>query len=259
MSLTTYSQFYFGHVIDTSNRYIDFKEGATTFVATIPLGAYTLTKLLEVLATAMNDQGANTYSFSVNRTTRIITLTSNASFDLLGATGANASQSVLSLIGFAAVDSLAITSKTGTTASGSVYQPQFTLQDHLATINNKKALSASVTKSASGNKVSVQSFGEERFLKINIKFITEIYQKTGKIKYDASALTNIRTFLDYCIQKNPIEYMADLSTPTTYEKVILESTNQGQDGTSYELKEYYDKGLPNYFETGTLTFKVITE
>lgn len=260
MSLTTYSIFYYGLEVTNDNKYIDFKEGATAFVGEIPVGSYTPTRLCELVSEGMNDVGAYTYTCTFNRTTRIVTIASSSAFDLLGATGANSSQSILSEIGFLAADVLATVSTSGTNPCSSTYEPQLTLQDHVATVNNKKALSAVVTKSASGNKVSVQSFGEERFLKCSIKYITEIFQPSGqKLTNDYSALTNIRAFLDYCITKGPVEYMADKNTKSTFEKLVLESTQQSQDGTSYELKELYDKGLPGYFETGVLTFKVITE
>ena len=258
MSLSTYSIFYYGFEITSDNRYIDFEEGTTEYAGTLPIGSYTPTKLAELVAEAMNDLGAYTYTCTFNRTTRIFTITSSSAFNLLGTTGVNASQSVLSTIGFSSADVLATTSVSGS-AAGSTYEPQLTLQDHVPTINNKRALSAVVTKSASGNKVSVQSFGEERFLKCNIKYITEISQPSGKLLTDTSALTNVRNFLDYCIEKNPIEYMADKNDRSTFERLVLESTPQSSDGTSYELKELYDKGLPGYFETGILTFKVITE
>jgi len=179
MSLSTYSIFYYGQEVDKDSKYIDFKEGATSFAGVVPVGSYTLTRLCELVAEAMNDVGAYTYTCTFNRTTRVVTIGSSSAFDLLGSTGVNASSSVLSVIGFGASDVLATTSTSGS-ASGSTYEPQLTLQDHVATVNNKKSLSAVVTKSASGNKVSVQSFGEERFLKFSLKYITNIYQPSGQ-------------------------------------------------------------------------------
>ncbi|TXH08956.1 MAG: hypothetical protein E6R04_09685 [Spirochaetes bacterium] len=259
MSVSTYAIFYYDFEITSKNRYIDFEEGATEYAGILPIGSYTPTKLAELVAEAMNDLGSYTYTCTFNRTTRIFTIGSSSAFNLLGATGVNATQSALSTIGFAAADVLGTTSTSGS-AAGSTYEPQLTLQDHIPTTNNKRALSAVVTKSASGNKVSVQSFGEERFLKANIKFITDIPQPpSGKLNSDTSAVANVRSFLDYCIGKGPVEYMADKNSRSTYEKLVLESTPQSSDGTAYELKEYYDKGLPGYFETGILTFKVITE
>jgi hypothetical protein len=260
MSLTTYSIFYYGHIVTSENKYIDFKEGATTYAASLPVGSYTLTRYCELIAEAMNDVGSYTYTCSVNRTTRIITISGSSAFDFLGSTGVNASQNICSLAGITAADSLATTSVVGASASGSYFEPQFTLQDHVATQNNKRALNAVVTKSASGNKVSVQSFGEERFLECSLKYITEIRQPTGqKLKTDTSALTNVRAFLDHCVEKRPIEYMANINDRDTYEKLILESTDIESDGSGYRLKELYDKGLPGYYDSGILKFKVITE
>ena len=260
MSVKFYSLFYFGHTVTEDNRYIDFKEGVDTFVAVLPIGAFTLTKYLEVAAQAMNDVGAFTYTFSVNRSTRIVTLTSSSAFDLLGATGDNAGQSALPMLGIAQSDFLAVTSVVGTSASGSSYSPQYPLQDFIPTTNSKRALSATVAVSASGNKVSVQSFGEERFMKSNIKWVTNIAQGSGsKIRNDTSAVENLIAFLEYAITKAPIEFMQNESDTSTFERLVLWSTQSNSDGTGYELREYYDKDLADWFESGPLNFKKIEE
>ena len=260
MSLSTYSKFYYGHTVTIDNQYLDIDEGSGAIAVVIPIGTYTLTKFCEVIAQALNDYGTNTYTVTVNRATRFITITSDNPVDILGATGANVSRSLLPLMGFAAIDVLNTLSTTGSSASGSEYKPQLPLQSYIPTTNSFKAASATVSKSASGNKVSVQSFGEERFMKCNIKFVTNIAQPSGsKLRSDTLAVTNLLNFLNYITTKAPIEFMADENTVSIFEKIILESTASQSDGTGYELKEYYDKNLPGYFETGNLTFKVIEE
>lgn len=260
MSLSSYSKFYYGHAITTNNQYIDIDEGSGAIAVAVPVGNYTLTKFCQVIAQALNDFGTFTYTVTVNRSTRFITITSSGLVDILGATGANVSRSLLPLMGFAAVDVLNTLSTTGSSASGSSYSPQLPLQSYIPTLNSFKAASATVSKSASGNKVSVQSFGEERFMKCNIKFVTNIPQPSGsKLRSDTSGVTNLLNFLNYITTKAPIEFMADENLINTFEKLILESTASQSDGTGYELKEYYDKNLPGYFETGSLTFKVIEE
>lgn len=260
MSLSTYSKFYYGQTVTIDNQYIDIDEGVGAIAVLIPVGSYTLTKLIEIVAQSLNAYGTNTYTVSVNRATRYVTITSNNPVDILWATGANTSKSIASLLGFASMDTLATVSTTGSAACGSVYTPQLPLQSYIPTTNSFKAASATVSKSASGNKVSVQSFGEERFMKCNIKFVTNIAQPSGsKLRSDTSAVTNLLSFLNYITTKAPIEFMEDEDNSATFEKLILESTASQSDGTGYELKEYYDKNLPGYFETGSLTFKVIEE
>lgn len=260
MSLSTYSIFYYGFDVTTNNRYIDFDEGAGELTATLPVGSFTMTQMAIEVARALNDVGLNTYTCTVNRTTRIFTITASVATDFLGATGSNASQSVFPTIGLASSDSLAATSVVGATAAGSTYSPQLTLQDHVSTSNNKRALSGVVTKSASGSSVSVQSFGEETFLRLNFKYITNRFQPPdSKLRNDSNALANVRAFLDHCITKAPVEFMENVTDRDTFEKLILESTPQSSDGIGYELRELLDRNLPGYFESGILTFKTITE
>lgn len=258
-ALRTYSSFIYGHTVDTNNRYINFKEGGPELTATLEIGSYTLTKFLDVIAVAMNAAGANDYTVTLDRTTRIITLASSANFDLLVATGTNAGESVLPLMGISGADVLATTSVVGTLPSGSYYEPQFVLQEYLPSSKNKRAASATVSKSASG-KISVQKFGDERFMKCNIKYCTDIIQPVGgPIQTQESGVDNVVAFMEYAITKAPLEFIQDKASPETFERVILESTSQAQDGTGYELRELYDRGLPYYFETGPLKFRVIEE
>jgi hypothetical protein len=260
MSLSTYSKFYYGHNVTNENQYIDIDEGAGEIAVKVPVGSYTLTKFTEVVAQALNAAGANTYTVSVDRATRIITIGVDAATDFLGATGANVSRSLYSLLGLNAADDLATTSLVGDFASGLAYAPSFILQDHVPSEKSFKALSATVSKSASGSKLSVQTFGEERFLKCNAKYITNIAQPAGsRLRSNTNAVQEALDFLNYATTKAPIEFMANENAPGTFEKLILESTASQSDGTGYELKEYYDKKLPGYFETGLLTFKVIEE
>jgi hypothetical protein len=121
---------------------------------------------------------------------------------------------------------------------------------------NKKLVNAVVTKSATGDNVSVQSFGIDRLIKCNAKYITN-NPTDGLLRNNPSAVEEAIAFMDYAVEKNPIEFMENENEPDVFDKIYLESSPSGSDGTSYELSEYYDKGLPEYFETGLLTFKVI--
>lgn len=260
MSVHAYSKFYYGFIVDENNRYINFDEGGDELTAVLPIGAFTLTKILEVASQAMNDVGALDYIFSVNRTTRIVTLDASANFNLLGSTGTNAGQSALPTLGIPAADHLADDQVIGSSAAGYSYSPQFPLQDFVPSANGKKALSATVTTSASGNKVSVQSFGEERYMKCNIKWVNNSEQGSGgKLRSSPTAVEDLISFLEYCVTKAPIEFMQNESNLDAFERLILWSTPSNGDGTGFELKEYYDKDLPDWFESGALSFKVIQE
>jgi len=257
MALAKHSVFYYGHVIDETNNLIDFKEGTdpATF-AQIPVGSYTLSKFVEVVVAALNAASSLDWTGSVNRTTRIITITSSGTASLLFSSGVNNAQSPAALLGFNAADYNNATSFVGAVASGYEYRPQFYLQDYKDKNKGKKLVNAVVTKSATGDNVSVQSFGVDRKIKMNIKFITN-EPTTGVLRSDPEGVENAQDFMDYVVEQHPIEFMEDEDDLETFDKVYLESTGQDQNGTTYELTEYVDRNLPGYFETGILTFKVI--
>ena len=97
------------------------------------------------------------------------------------------------------------------------------------------------------------------FIQMNFKFVTNITQPSGSIiRNDASGVSKLITFLDYLITKAPIEFMPDENTVNTFQKVILESMADNEKGVGYRLRELYDRGLPGYFETGIMKFRVQT-
>lgn len=256
MALKNHSVFYYGHKVDDTNNFINFKEGAgAELTAEIPTGSYTMTKFLEIVTSALNDASALTWTYSVDRVTRIVTLTSSGPASLLFGTGTLASFSPASLLGFAQADLLSLTSFVGTLPTGIEYAPQFPLQDYKPKDKNKKLIGAVVTKSASGDKVSVQSFGTDRFIKCNIKFITN-EPSEGILRDNPTAVEDASAFMEYIIEKNPVEFMENENDRGAFDKVYLDSMSQG-DGTFFELIEYVDRNLPEYYETGLLTFKVI--
>lgn len=257
MALKVHSVFYYGHVIDSTNNIINFKEGVgAEKTATLPVGAYTLTKFLEIILSALNGASAFTWTGSVDRTTGIITLNSSSSASLLFGTGTSATYAPYVLMGFTGTDKNNLTTFVGTSRSGSIYAPQFPLQDYKGKNENKKLINAVVSMSATGDKISVQKFGEERFIKCNIKNITN-YGSTGVLRNDPEAVANATAFMEYAIEKRPLEFMADENNRSAFDKVYLQSTTQSPDGTAYELMEYVDRNLPEFFETGLLTFKII--
>jgi hypothetical protein len=260
MSLKTRSVFYYGLEITSDNLYLDFKEGAgSELSAELEVGSYTHSEIAAVIKTALEDAGALTYTVTLNRTTRIITIAASGAFTILGATGTHTGSSCLSLLGYAASDTSSAVSHVASSACGTAYTPQFILQDHVATDHSQRLAYANVNKSASG-RVQVQRFGTEQFLQCSIKFITDIPQTSaGPITSNPTGVADAQAFMEWCIAKQPLEYMANSSAPDTYERVLLESTPQDQSGTAFELREAYDRGLPGYFETGVLRFRKLED
>lgn len=258
--ITTYSSFYYGHAITEDNRYICIVEGTDPeIIAAISIGNYSLTKFVQKVEQALNDAGLLTYTVTLNRTTGIITIGASGAFKILGVTGTRSGQQALSKMGFLSLDTALSTSHIGSFRSGSVYEPQFLLQDYVDPRHNKSLANATVSKSADGSKVSIQSFGEVRLMKCNIRFATNQVTDPTVIKYNPQGVEDLTAFLEYCVTGSPIEFMPDLNTPETYYRVRLDSTEVSQDGIEFELKERYDLGLPYYFDSGKLIFRLVTE
>lgn len=257
MSLSTFSIFYFNFEINEDFRYLNFDEGSGELTASIELGAYTPTQLAEQIAIAMNAVGTFAYTVVFNRTSRSFTISSlSGSFDLLVSTGSS-DASAYSVIGFVGADRTGTSTYTGA-ESGNIYEPQFILQDHISSENFQSLISPTVVKTAAGQ-VEVIRFGVEKFVQMNIKWINNKFDASDSriFKYNPEGIEDAQEFLQYLVTKKPVEFMADISALNTFQQLLLESTEQDQMGTKYQLKELYDKGLPNFFETGKLVFRVI--
>lgn len=259
--INTFSKFLFDFTVTESNRYLDFIEGAgAEQTAELTLGDFTLEDFMQNIEDALNETGALVYTVTANRTTRIITVTvTTSTVNLLASTGTNAADGPWTLMGFALSDSGAVTSKAGTTAVGTVYTPQYKLQDYVDQKDYRELRNETVSVSSSGL-VEVQSFGTDRFFEFSIKFATDIYQPaSGPITNNSSGVDDLREFMQYCIQKKPLEFIPDSATLTTFYKVVLESTPGNSKGTGYKLDEQFSRGLVGYFETGVLKFRIIED
>jgi hypothetical protein len=93
-------------------------------------------------------------------------------------------------------------------------------------------------------------------MECNITYVTNIVGQ-GVIKNNPSGVSDLRAFMNYAIQKKPMEFIPDLLTPGVYVPCILEKTQKNSKGVGFQLYELYSKGLANYFETGTLTFRKV--
>lgn len=253
MSLKAYSGFIYGHDITDINSWIDFSEdGITELSAEIRIGSYTLDQFVDAFLNAMNGAGALEYSATIDRATRKVTISSTSNFELRVTTGSHAGTSAFSLLGFTS-------NKTGSNSyesdvsSGLFYEPQFKLQRFVTFEDNVEFAQTSVNTSASGL-VEVVSFGENQFMECNITYATDITGQ-GAIKNNANGVADLRAFMNYLIRKKPVQFVPDLDTPTQYYDCILEKTQSSSNGTGFQLYELYGRGLANYYETQTLTFR----
>lgn len=255
--INTFSKFYYNYLITSTTKSFNFNEGAGQLTATIPTGSYTLTTLCDELAYQMEQVGTQNYTVTANRSTRVITISSAIAITILAATGTNAATGCYSVIGFNATDRTSNTSHIGNNITGSSYTPQYKLQNYVASEDNRTLRDQTVAKSASG-KVEVISFGNDDMFEFKIMFANNIYQPSGSpITNSQTGVEDLRTLMQYLINKYEVEFMPDVNTPSTYYQVVLESTASGSNGTGYKLEEQYGRGLVGYFESGLLKFRVI--
>lgn len=258
MSITTHSKFYFNYEITQDNNAIDFSEGGSELQATIDVGSYSLTDFLDAIARALNDAGALTYTVSVARATRIITISAGSNFELLITSGSRVGTGAWTAMGFSGADKTGAATYAGGTAAGSEYVTQFKLQSYVSTSDYIEAAEGTVNKSASGQ-VEVYRFGENRFMECNLTFVTSRAMPYGApIRSDTQGHEKLRTFMQFLITKGPVEFMPNENDVATFETFILESAPEMKDGIGYKLKELYAKGLPGFYETGVLKFRRIT-
>lgn len=255
-----YSKFIYGFAFNSSNNKFDISEGAGQIAVTIPVGAYTATKFCQELQKALNTVGTLGYTVTLDRSDFSIKIKAQSgTFRILGSTGASVTRTCLPIMGFEMVDTaLAVEHISG--QIGKIYSVQFPVQSYLAPDQNKGLVNSTVTRSASGNNVAVQYFGEERTMECNLRLINNITQHPNSpLRTNPSGVEDAQEFLDFCIELNPVEFVPDEKNMSKFYRVRLEATPESQTGTGYRLKELWDMNLPNYFETGVLKFRVIEE
>jgi len=261
MTILTKPTFYYIDSISGDNQYINFLEPNGLNVelsVTVPVGDYSMTALASAVESAMNAQGENTYTVTLDRSTRKYTIASDDIVDLLVTTGTNVGQSIWTTIGFT-TERDDVTSAEADTLSGYQYTPQFPLQDYEDSVNNKARISPSRTESASGVE-EVFSYGTNRFFKWNITLITnrDVGDFSVWIENDQLGVDNARAFMEAITEKIDFEFMPDRTDVNTFSTIRLERTPESRIGVDYKLKELLNRGLVGYYETGKLIFRDVS-
>jgi hypothetical protein len=217
-------------------------------------GYYSPTAYLEEAGRAMNEVGTYGYAWTLNRTTRIATVTAGTIFTLRCATTGNAAWTM--------VGASTLSNKTGAltyamdTTTGSEFSPQFWLQDYVDSDHYRAAVDQVVRTAVDGS-VEVVRWGRVRFTQFNISRQTNVTMPSNApIENDADGVESLLAFVDFITTKGKFEFMKDRAVPGTYKTLMLESFPGWNDGTGYMLKELYAKGMPGYFETGILKLRV---
>ena len=255
MTIKTKSYFVYGITITSDNRYIDFLEGTTALSAELIPARYTLTTLARELTRALNSAGEFSYSCSIDRTTRKITVHGSGTFTFPVTTAPHLGSSAFPVAGFTQ-------NKTGTALTsdvgiGLVYYPPRYLQDYLDPQDCISSISESVNESGDGT-VEVFSLGEKNQCEFNIDYITnDALKYSSFLEPVENMIEKTRDFLSFLIKKGPIDFIPDRSSPDFYYTLILEKNAFSSKGTGFRLYKMSGVSHLGLCETKTMTFRVV--
>lgn len=256
MSLNTHSKFYYGFEVTADAQFLDFNEGSGELSAELSIGAYSMDEFATEVARALNDAGGNTYTVTVNRTSRVFTITSSSGVSLLVSSGSHNGTSAYGLIGFTGSDRTSATSHVGNASAGTEYATQFILQSYVAPGDQEGVAYGTVNKSASGQ-IEMVSYGSEQIVEFNLTFVNDYDNGVTQIvRTNLNGVSDLRELMRFLTGKKPFEFMPDENNPNNFYRLILESTPDDSKGLKFKLKELYSKNLPGYFETGVLKCRV---
>jgi hypothetical protein len=255
MALNKYSAFYYGHTITKSNYYINIGEAyldPIERVGRVAIGAYTLTKFGDLVATALNSAGSQEYTVTLDRTTRKFTISAVNNFELLLDTGSNKTTSVYTLLGFTGtVDLTGSNSYEADSQSGEAYITQTPLANFSDFKYNKEKAEAVVRSTPAGITEVISYSTLERMI-CDFPAITN-YVPQRFIRATETGLDEAEAFLDYCITKAPMEFLENYEE-VEYTPCILDKTSKNSKGVGYQLKERVRDQLPGYYSIAGLTF-----
>lgn len=253
--IDTKSKFYFGYEVTSTpiNFYANFKEGAgPELTAILKRGYYSLTNFAIELERALNAAGGQVYSVSVNRTTRVLTISAVGSFTILAATGGNNGADIWPIAGFT-------TDQTGTAlssnvASGYEYVPQFRLQEYVKPGQRQETIDAVINETGSG-RIEVVTFGIKKLIEMDIKFISNLDCGSGAIEYNATGYDDAQFFMENVVKRGSLEFMPDRDDASLFYEVSIESTDADSKGLKFKLTE--ETQVQGYYKTGKLVFRII--
>ncbi|MEN0059510.1 MAG: hypothetical protein AAGB31_11795 [Bdellovibrio sp.] len=254
-ALSSYSKIYYGPELTELKRSFTIKEDGIEKVAFLDPGCYLPSQFPLILQQAINAVSSQQYSVSLNRSTRLLTISAEGSFEVPLVSMFEDASNIASLVGFTQdADLTGSNSYTSLNPCCEEYAFQFPLQSYLSSRENASQIQAVKKKTITGI-VEATSFGIERQVSFEAMYITDIVQDPRSIiRTKVEAVAGFLSLLDYCIRQEAIEFMEDENRPDVFEILTLASTEENQNGLGYRLIEEYDEGLPNYYRSGTLTF-----
>lgn len=258
--INTHSSFLYGFDVNDDNRYLDVVVSSVAYQVVLDIGSYTADEFISEVQNKLNElQTSVIFTVSLNRSTRIVTISGDGVFDLLVDSGVNAANGAYALLGVpTGSDFLAQTNIVGTSAVGTLYKTQFKLQDFVDKEDNRMARFQTVSKSASGNTTLVK-FGNDEMFEFSFKYLTDKLFASGPIRSQINALSNVRSLMRHMVEKKPVEFMPDENSPNTFYKCILDATSASSDGTGYKIEEQYGRGMVGYYEINGVKLRVLED
>lgn len=251
MALRSRSLFLYGYQVTVQNNAIDFKNsgGGTVIQATLRLGYYSLTSLLNEIARAMNaaDPTQNYFAtadrtFSSGLQNRVSIGTTGSFLSLLFLTGPRTSSSVAPLIGFTVADRVGSVSYQGTSTSGVILTPDYVGYNYLGPTNYKKVF-GNLNISASGVKEAVV-FQVQEFLQVQFKYEPE------------SKISVWEDLMEWMITQKEFDFTPDSSNPSLFYNVTLETSSDDGKGLGFKMTEMVPQ-FPFFYDTGMMKFRRI--
>lgn len=251
MALSSKSLILYGFEITTLNRSLDFKNvgGGPELQATLTIGFYSLTELLDEIVRAMEavDPG-NLYFATVDRSVggglqnRVtIGTTTATTLQLLFGSGSRTGSSIRSLIGFNSSDYTGGLSYQGSSSAGTAFIPAYVGFNYLGP-DNIMEVQGAVTISANGIKESLV-YQIMEFIEVQFK-----YEPKSRLN------SEWRPLVQWMIQQRAFEFTPEISSPTIFYEVTLENSTRGQKGMGFQLTEMLPS-LPNHYETGKMVLR----
>jgi len=260
VTIQTRCCFYYDFEITELNYAIDLDEGGGELQASLRQGFYTLEDLAVEAQRALNASGGTyNYFVGVDRDSRLLTISEENSntFSLLWSTGSRTGINAGAILSFSdAADLSGASTYTGTLPTGKVFEPQFLLQSYVDEENYQESISATRNESSAGI-VEVCRFGTRKYVEFNITF-----QNNGKttcgspIEESATGYDDLVEFMKWVTKIGGVEMMKDRDNKLNYISLLIEKTPLNSRGTGYKLKELYTRGLPGFYETGVLRFRL---
>ena len=247
------SRFFYNTSVTRFIAALDFDEGGGEIQATLEAGNYSLTEYAAELQRAMRAAGSQDYVVTINRATRVMTISAPNPFSLLVDTGSRSATGVWGTIGAGAADLTGSNTYTMAGGTGKQYDLQYYAREYTATEHSIELEDAAVSSTPLGL-AQVASFGDGSRIPMNITLITN---KTGLKNVgfveNPTGVVDFMDFIKYAMTKGRLEFMADKTVPATFVKCYLEATAQDRDGRKFQLQNM----APDFYESGRLIFRKV--